>query len=152
MKEPLFQMLDEALRDQVHQCLEAHAPELQQQLLEGLGMAQDDIGRLRTDWANQIGIGPDFQPIHRVKPYLLEFEADAGEVFPLLCPVRENDWIAGWESVCRVLHSDSGFAEEGCVFSTLIPGEGRAVWLCSDYDRAACRIEYIKHIEGKALH
>lgn len=151
MKENAFHSLDETLREQLHQCLEAHAPELQQRLLEGLGIAQEDIGRLRADWANRAGIGPDFESLHMVRPLLLEYEARADEVFRLLCPVRENEWIPGWQEACKVLHTDSGIAEEGCVFTTYYPDEGRAVWLCSDYDPAAYRIEYIKHIEGKAI-
>jgi hypothetical protein len=46
-------------------------------------------------------------------------------VFPLLCPVREAEWLRGWEA--RMLHSASGFAEPGCVFTT--PGLDGAPWL-----------------------
>ena len=46
--------------------------------------------------------------------------ATPDRVFPLLCPVREYEWIPGWE--CDVLHSVSGVAEEDCVFRTRFPG------------------------------
>jgi hypothetical protein len=36
------------------------------------------------------------------------------DVFPLLCPVREHDWIEGWSA--EVVRSASGVAERGCVF------------------------------------
>jgi hypothetical protein len=46
-------------------------------------------------------------------------------VFPLLCPVREADWLRGWEA--RMVHSASGFAEPGCVFAT--PGLDGTEWI-----------------------
>jgi hypothetical protein len=36
--------------------------------------------------------------------------------FPLLCPVREGDWASGL--AYRLIHSDSGIAQKGCVFAT----------------------------------
>ena len=71
------------------------------------------------------------------------------KVFPLLCPVREGDWLPGWQ--CRLIYSDSGVAELGCVFSTPNP-PGSAVqdraaaettWIVTDYDAAAFRIAYL---------
>lgn len=37
-------------------------------------------------------------------------------VFPLLCPVREADWIEGWDPVSVM--SESEVAELDCVFIT----------------------------------
>ena len=70
--------------------------------------------------------------------------APPGKVFPLLCPVREADWIPGWRY--NLIYSDSGVAELGCVFTT--PGQpgsnsGEATWICVDYDPAAFRIAYV---------
>ncbi len=46
-------------------------------------------------------------------------------VFPLLCPVREYDWIDSWQGT--LLYSATGFAEPGCVFQTELPAaEGDA--------------------------
>lgn len=53
----------------------------------------------------------------------LRAPASPDRVFPLLCPVREHDWIDGWRA--DVVHSRSGFAEPGCVFTT--PGDGGPV-------------------------
>lgn len=52
-------------------------------------------------------------------------------VFPLLCPVREYDWIDGWQ--CTVRRSLSGVAEEDCVFETPTP-EGQMTWVVTDYE------------------
>jgi hypothetical protein len=71
------------------------------------------------------------------------------KVFPLLCPVREADWLPGWQY--RLIYSDSGVAELGCVFTTPSP-PGSAVpdraaaettWIVTDYDPAAFRIAYL---------
>jgi hypothetical protein len=41
------------------------------------------------------------------------------EVFPLLCPVREHEWLEGWQ--CEMIHTASGIAEKDCIFSTTAP-------------------------------
>ena len=63
------------------------------------------------------------------------------QVFPLLCPVREYEWIPTWRA--RMVHSASGFAEAGCVFAT--PGEGgrETVWTVSRYEPEAGIIEFV---------
>ncbi len=45
-----------------------------------------------------------------------QIRATPASVFPLLCPVREYDWIPEWE--CRLIYSESGLAELGCIFQT----------------------------------
>lgn len=79
------------------------------------------------------------------------------KVFPLLCPVREADWIPGWRY--KLVYSDSGVAELGCIFTTedptveaakyssgspeLDPAAPETTWICVDYDPAAFRIAYV---------
>ncbi len=58
--------------------------------------------------------------------------APVEKVFPLLCPVREYDWIDGWN--CRLVHSDSGFAEKDAVFTTGFRKEGFSIWTVSRYE------------------
>jgi hypothetical protein len=60
-------------------------------------------------------------------------EAPPGDVFPLLCPVREYDWIPTWS--CDLLHTASGVAELGCIFRTTSPaGAGSMTWVVSRYE------------------
>ena len=40
-------------------------------------------------------------------------EAPPARVFPLICPVRETEWLDGWGEQLEVIHSDSGLAEDG---------------------------------------
>lgn len=63
-------------------------------------------------------------------------------VFPLLCPVREYDWIPEWD--CRVIYTESGVAEPGCVFQTDRPADGGLdTWVVSRHEPPA-RIEFIR--------
>ena len=67
------------------------------------------------------------------------------QVFPLLCPVLEYRWIPGWR--CAVLHSNSGVAEEDCVFRTDFPDQGPMTWVVSRYEPPA-RIEFTCFVAG----
>ena len=65
--------------------------------------------------------------------------ASPEQVFPLLCPLLEYQWIPGWR--CELLQSDSGVAEEDCVFRTDFADQGPMVWVVSRYEPPA-RIEF----------
>jgi len=65
-------------------------------------------------------------------------------VHPLLCPVREGDWIEGWQAT--VLRSDSGVAEDGCIFST--PGLEASDWLWIISVHRADHIRFTIHAPG----
>jgi hypothetical protein len=69
-------------------------------------------------------------------------DASPERIFPLLCPVREYDWIDGW--ACQLVHSRSGVVEEGCVFVTEHPPEGKTIWFTSRHDPAARRVEFVR--------
>ena len=45
-----------------------------------------------------------------------DVKGEMQDVFPLLCPALEYQWIPGWS--CTMLYSDSGVAEENAIFST----------------------------------
>jgi hypothetical protein len=59
-------------------------------------------------------------------------DAEGTAVFPLLCPVREYDWIDVWS--CDVIYSESGIAELGCVFLTDLPGRGTETWVVTRFE------------------
>lgn len=58
----------------------------------------------------------------------LTFAGTPHEVFPLLCPVREYDWIPDWS--CTMIHSASGAAELGCIFTR----ERGETWITTRYE------------------
>ncbi len=64
--------------------------------------------------------------------YQMRVDSTAQTVFPLLCPLREYDWIEGWK--CKMVFSQSGIAESGCVFLTELPGRGVETWMVSRYE------------------
>jgi hypothetical protein len=66
--------------------------------------------------------------------------APPDKVFPLLCPVREADWVPGWQY--RLIYSESGLAEDGCVFSTPNEPGPETVWMVTHYDPAAFTIAF----------
>ena len=64
------------------------------------------------------------------------------EVFPLLCPTREADWLPGWDA--ELIFSESGYAEKGCVFRTDSSGaSGGGVWLFVTHDPPK-RVEIVR--------
>jgi hypothetical protein len=69
-------------------------------------------------------------PSRLTRTNVQRIEASPEQVFPLLCPVREHEWLPGWAS--RMIHSLSGVAERGAVFETAHPG-GTTVWIVSDH-------------------
>ena len=64
------------------------------------------------------------------------------EIFPLLCPVREVDWIEGWEY--EMIHSESGLAEQDCVFTTPHKDELKTIWQITEYDSDFYKIEFVR--------
>jgi hypothetical protein len=69
---------------------------------------------------------------HRVvRRYVQRLVAAPARVFPLLCPVREAEWIEGWDP--KVVLSDSGVAEPDCVFVTAAePAD--AIWIVTRHE------------------
>ncbi len=68
--------------------------------------------------------------------------AEPEAIFPLLCPVREHDWIPAWE--CEMVYTASGVAEEGCVFQTHEAGDGATdTWVVSRHEPPE-RISFIR--------
>ena len=86
----------------------------------------------------------------RVKhSYTQSIKGTPGQIFPLLCPVREADWIPGWATDWVI--SSSGVAEQGCMFQTPSrPGSGEAasIWVITRHDADAYEVEMFKVTPG----
>ncbi len=80
--------------------------------------------------------------------YTQRIEAPPDTVFALLCPVREGEWLAGWRDIVDVIHSDSGVAEDGCVFRTSPPGQPETVWVVTRHDPAERIVEFVRFTAG----
>jgi len=82
----------------------------------------------------------EFQGKRVTHEYMQNNVAPPGKVFPLLCPVREADWVPGW--LYRLIYSESGVAERGCVFITPNEDATETTWVVTDYDPASFRIGF----------
>jgi hypothetical protein len=56
------------------------------------------------------------KPTRATRTFTQKLAAPPDRVFPLLCPVREADWLEGWDPIA--VFSNSGVAEADCVFMT----------------------------------
>lgn len=83
------------------------------------------------------------------RTYVQKIDARPGEVFPLLCPVRESEWLEGWQ--CRVVYSRSGLAEKNCVFKTAREGEAETVWTITEHDRDKLKVEFLMVTPGSRV-
>ena len=84
----------------------------------------------------------DFQAKRISRSYRQTIHARPDDVFPLICPVREKEWQAGWDY--RMIYSGSGLAEEGAVFSTSAEGEQDTIWIITRHDRTARIVEFVR--------
>ena len=74
----------------------------------------------------------EFRSKRVTRVYSQTINATPEKVFPLLCPVREAEWLDGWQY--DMIYSDSGLVEEGAVFSTPYEGEEDTVWIVTKHD------------------
>lgn len=52
-------------------------------------------------------------------------------VFPLLCPVRESEWLPHFKA--RVIYSSTGISEDGAIFQTTHDDE-KITWIITKYN------------------
>ncbi len=74
--------------------------------------------------------------------YVQQIEGEPSEIFPLLCPERETEWLDGWEY--EMVYSKSGLAEENAVFKTSGDGEHDIYWMVSRYEPSSRIIEFVR--------
>ena len=76
--------------------------------------------------------GRDFVARRKVQRYERDFPVSPAELFPLLCPTLEADWIPGWSA--DLVYTTTGYAEPDCVFKT--DGDnpvGAGTWIIHDH-------------------
>jgi hypothetical protein len=79
------------------------------------------------------------------RTYRQHLVAPPEKVFPLLCPVRECEWVQGWDPDLVV--TSSGAAERDCVFVTSDRGRD-ATWIVTRFDPASWTLELVKVTPG----
>ncbi len=99
-------------------------------------------GARRPDGSNPWGEPVAPEGARRVFTFSGTVPATPDRIYPLLCPVREYDWLDDW--TCALEYSESGVAEPGCAFRTKIQvGEQ---WLLTRHEppRAIQYVVWIK--------
>ncbi|HEY0594157.1 MAG TPA: hypothetical protein VGF40_20470 [Thermoanaerobaculia bacterium] len=81
-------------------------------------------------------------PVRATRTFSQRYGASPDRVFPYLCPVREAEWVEGWDP--SIVVSASGIAERDCVFITQGP---EAIWIVTEYEPPR-RIEFVKVTPG----
>jgi hypothetical protein len=76
------------------------------------------------------------------RSYQQKINASSSTVFSLICPVREAEWLYGWDYA--LVYSESGVAEEGCVFTSSQKGEKDTIWLITRRDEDKKEIEFAR--------
>jgi hypothetical protein len=91
----------------------------------------------------------DVRPPRRVtRRYTQSLDGPPDEVFALLCPVRETEWVNGWNP--RLVLTDSGYAEPGCIFVTpSIPQD--ALWIMTEHDPDRHRLRMLKLVPSVVI-
>ncbi len=90
-----------------------------------------------------------FQAKRITRTATFEVDAPKGRVFPLLCPVRERDWLPGWDA--DVVFSESGLVENGCVFTAENRQLGPALYAVSRHEPDQGVVEFVLFFPGKAV-
>lgn len=91
----------------------------------------------------------DFKARKAKRVHTYKCSAGPEKVFPLLCPVREFDWIPGWE--CDVIYSESGFNEQGCIFKTQKPYNTETTWVTVTWDVENYIVEFVEFAKDSLI-
>ena len=85
------------------------------------------------------------RPVRATRTYTQRLVAEPARVLPLLCPVREADWIDGWGPIA--VWSKSGLVEPDCVFLTRSePHE--SIWYVTCHEPERNHVEMLKITPG----
>ena len=85
---------------------------------------------------------PNFKAKRVTRRYVQTIHAQASVVHSLICPVKEAEWLDGWDY--HMIFSRSGCAEQGCVFTSRSAGEKDTIWLIAKRDDAACETQFAR--------
>jgi hypothetical protein len=81
------------------------------------------------------------QPTRVTRTYTQRLCAETGRVFPLLCPVREAEWLERWDPSWVI--TQSGVAENDCVFMTSASPQ-KALWYITRHEPETGFVEMLK--------
>jgi len=82
-----------------------------------------------------------FKAMQFARGGVIHCKAKVEEIFPLICPKREEEWIPGWE--CETIWSNSGYNEEGAIFRTMKPYGTELYWTTLKYDMGNRMVDFL---------
>lgn len=86
----------------------------------------------------------------KIQEFSGTFETTPENIFSLLCPAREVDWIPGWDS--ELIYTKSGYAEDKCVFRTNKSNSaGEGLWTFTGF-KLNEYIEFVRFQQDILLH
>lgn len=89
------------------------------------------------------------KPVRSRQAAVIDLAADPDRVFALMCPVREHEWVEGWRT--DMIWSETGFVEDGCIFTTSGSDGAQAVWVTTDHDAPSRRLRMVKVDPGQTV-
>jgi hypothetical protein len=92
---------------------------------------------------------PSFAARRVIRSYTQTIHAAPDEVHALICPVREAEWLDGWEY--RMIYSESGLAEEGCVFTSRSAADPETLWVVAVRDDSRRHTRFVRITPGSRL-
>ena len=116
------------LQSKLENCIDQRGPEAQR-ISEEQSTQEGDVS-LQVDAPNRVS-----------RSYTQELVGTPAQVFPLLCPVREADWIEGWSPLLVV--SESGVAEPDCIFVTE-SDRSDSIWTVTRHEPEQGFVEMLK--------
>ena len=90
----------------------------------------------------------EFKAKRVTRQYVQTINAAPSVVHSLICPVKEAEWLEGWDY--NLIFSHSGVAEHGCVFTSQSAGE-ETIWLITKRDDARCETEFARFTPGSRV-
>ncbi len=66
------------------------------------------------------------------------------KIFPLLCPVREADWLDDWDY--KTIYSESGVAELNSVWTTSYWKDSEQTWIITKHDIKNYEIQFARFV------
>ncbi len=90
----------------------------------------------------------NFKSKRIVRSGTCRFNASPECIIPLLCPVREKEWVGGWDY--RMIYSDSGLNEKGCTFKNRFFG-GEALWTVVSYSKENYEFEAVIFVKNRLV-
>lgn len=85
------------------------------------------------------------RPVKVKHTYAQTINAPPAAVFPLLCPVRETEWVKGWDP--KLVLTESGVVEKDCVF-VMEDRPVDSIWVVTNWDPQQYSVQFVKVTPG----